>query len=643
MNSTSKVEQIYANSVLLTSISGTNVDITSTTGKVLINGVEPTGGSGGSGLPITGTGYIDITGNITATNGNIRATGDGTTTGKLEAKIIKSEGNVVCEGNLEIPTGNIDLTAGGIQFPSTSTNGINIAGSGDLSINSGDILLTSGNITQSGTGKINTGTGGLDSYGDIQTIGAKDLIIGNNIYFDGTDVFKRVNNPAQNISYKDFKGLVARNDNTIWTGTNDFADTVRLGTESGGVFTESGLTLNTSGTLQSVNINNSNLLQCSNINCGNGGTNEIRCKKIKTRTNEDDVNNPDGWSITQQAPSNPVDGFDKVLDLQAGETGGFCVIRSLDSQTGPNITLDPRTDALGGRVVCNEVALGNGGASSFTMGQPKSGADVANALLKLGTSSSILKFQDSTGNVDLMTLQQEVGTGDGLLLIRAIEFETNGNRIYQLRNGLTNLNVYFKQATEFHEFIFEDNSGGQIIRIRKTQVEFKENMPILFGAYPFQPIQYTLTRTITIRSQQDTSNYTNMVFNALGNGVGAGGRDSWTRVNDGATNLSLYNSLLEGFYKCSITQTSASSSNNFIGVRIVFDYILAASVQDTPDITPPISFGFNKMPASQADPQIIVNHNNSQDTQSQPVFLDFPSQNAGETMSIEVRLTKLDF
>ena len=617
-----------------------NIDIVSRdpNSKIFVNGIEPgSGGSGGS-PPISGVGDITITGNVTAS-------GDGVTSGKIESQSIKSIGNMVCDGNLSVPTGNINLTTGSLQIPSTSTNGINIAGSGDLSINSGDILMSSGNLTGLGTNKITSGSGGLESHGDIVTIGAHDLIVGRDIYFDGNDIYKRdiVGGVPVDTSYKIYKGLVGKNDNNIFTGTNDFANAVRLGTESGGVFTESGLTLNTSGTLQSVNINNTTLLQCGNINCGNGGTNEIRCKKIKTRTNEDDVNNPDGWTITQQKPSNPVDGFDKVLDLQAGETGGFCVVRSLDSQTGPNITLDPRTDALGGRVVCNEVALGNGGSSSFTMGQPKSGADVANALLKLGTSSSILKFQDSTGNVDLMTLQQEVGTGDGLLLIRAIEFETNGNRIYQLRNGLTNLNVYFKQATEFHEFIFEDNSGGQIIRIRKTQVEFKENMPILFGAYPFQPIQYTLTRTITIRSQQDTSNYTNMVFNALGNGVGAGGRDSWTRVNDGATNLSLYNSLLEGFYKCSITQTSASSSNNFIGVRIVFDYILAASVQDTPDITPPISFGFNKMPASQADPQIIVNHNNSQDTQSQPVFLDFPSQNAGETMSIEVRLTKLDF
>ena len=601
MSYTSKTEQIYANTLLLTSETGTDVDIISNTGNVKINGVLPTGGSGTS-LPIDGVGDITVTGNITAN-------GDGVTTGKIEGQSMKSKGVLVCDGKLSVPTNDIEVTTG-------------------------KITLSAGNLEQGGTGKITSGSGGVESYGDITTVGAKDLIIGNNIYFDGTDIFKRTQNPAQDISYKIFKGLIAKNDNNIFTGTNDFANTVRLGTESGGVFTESGLTLNTSGTLQSVNINNSTLLQCGNINCGNGGTNEIRCKKIKTRTNEDDVNNPDGWSITQQAPSNPVDGFDKVLDLQAGETGGFCVIRSLDSQTGPNITLDPRTDALGGRVVCNEVALGNGGASSFTMGQPKSGADVSNALLKLGTSSSVLKFQDSTGNVDLMTLQQEVGTGDGLLLIRAIEFETNGNKIYQLRNGLTNLNVYFKQATEFHEFIFEDNSGGQIIRIRKIQVEFKENIPILFGALPFQPIQYRLTRTITIAANADTTNFTNMAFNCQS--------DTWTKVNDGQS-MSMYNLLLEGYYKCTITQTGDSSSGNFSACDLMFDYVLHLSIQTAPDIdiTEP-AFNYRKKPSNQARPTIRIDHLNTP-VQSQPVFVLYPNQSVGETMPIEVRLTKLDY
>ena len=381
MSFPSKIDRIYANEIQLASQTGTDVDITCTTGQVKINGSVP--GSGSGGLPITGTGNITITGNVIAS-------GDGITSGKIESQSIKSIGNMVCDGNLSVPTGNINLTAGSLQIPVGSTNGINIAGSGDLSINSGDILMASGNLTQSGTGKINTGTGGLDSYGDIQTIGSHDLVIGNNIYFDGTDVFKRTQNPAQNISYKDFKGLVARNDSTVWTGTNDFANTVRLGTESGGTFTPSGLTLNTSGTLQSVNINNSTLLQCGNINCGNGGTNEIRCKKIVTRTNEDDVNNPDGWIITQEAPSNPAQQIDRILDFQAQEANAYVTIRSSEpSQVVPNIVLNPRTSALGGEIISNLFRVGDGALTDWKLENPKTGTDTNNLVITAGDGATL--------------------------------------------------------------------------------------------------------------------------------------------------------------------------------------------------------------------------------------------------------------
>jgi len=103
---------------------GNNIDITATgAGKVFINGVEPgSGGSGGS-PPISGVGDITITGNVTAS-------GDGITTGKIEGQIMKSLGNLVCDGNLEMPLGNIDLTTGNLSIPNTSSGGITIAGTG---------------------------------------------------------------------------------------------------------------------------------------------------------------------------------------------------------------------------------------------------------------------------------------------------------------------------------------------------------------------------------------------------------------------------------------------------------------------------------------------------------------------------------
>ena len=70
---------------------GGDIDIKSTDGgKILVNGVLPTGG-GGISLPINGVGDITVTGNITAN-------GDGINTGKLEGQAIKSIDNIVIAG-----------------------------------------------------------------------------------------------------------------------------------------------------------------------------------------------------------------------------------------------------------------------------------------------------------------------------------------------------------------------------------------------------------------------------------------------------------------------------------------------------------------------------------------------------------------
>jgi len=521
---------------------GKNVDIVSEGGgKILINGVEPTGGSGGQ-LPLTGTGNIDITGNITAE-------GDGITSGKIEGESMKSKGVLVVDGKLTVPTSDLEVT-------------------------NGKIIVGAGNIEQGSAGKIVSGTGGLESHGDIITIGAKDLIMGNNIYFEGTDIYKRENNPPQDTSYKVFKGLVARNDSTIWTGTNDFAEKVRLGTESGGTFTESGLTLNTNGTLQSVNINNSTLLQCGNINCGNGGTNEIRCKKIVTRTNEDDVNNPDGWIITQEAPSNPAQQIDRILDFQAQEANAYISIRSSEpSQIVPNIVLNPRTSALGGEIISNLFRVGDGALTDWNIENPKTGTDTNNLVITAGGGSNA-------------------------------------------------------------EIRFKNNSGADIANIRETAIVLANPIPLQFGAYSFRPIQYKLTKTLTIAAAADTTNFTNMAFNCQS--------DTWTNVNTNQS-ISMYNAALEGYYKCTITQTALSSAGNFNKCDIMFDYIYHLSIQTAPDIdvTEP-AFNYQAKPTNQARPTIRIDHLNTP-VQSQPVFVLYPNQSAGETMPIEVRLTKLDF
>ncbi len=456
-----------------------------------------------------------------------------------------------------------------------------------------------------------------------------------NKYFKRVSVSKN-NLSTENIlgiSYKDFKGLVGKNDNNIFTGTNDFADNVRLGTESGGVFTESGLTLNTSGTLQSVNINNTTLLQCGDINCGNGGTNQIRCKEIITRTNEDDVNNPDGWKIRQEAPSVPAGFADKILDFQGQEANAYMVVRSNDSTIFPNIVLNPRTDALGGLVVTQTLSLGEGGATDYILEQPKSGADTNNLLIKAGNGTNAkIKFQSNSG-ADLMFIEEATpGQGDGrIYLADGIYFGVTG-----LHNSITESgnDLLIDQNNASSSTQIRDNSNNPIFTIKKTEVVLSNNIPLNYGLYSTSPIQYKLTRTLTIAATPDTTNFTNMAFNCRS--------DSWTRVNDN-TSVSMYNVLLEGYYKCTITQTADSSSGNFSACDIMFDYVLHLSIQTAPDIdiTEP-AFNYRKKPTNQARPTIEIDHLNTP-AQSQPVFVLYPNQSAGETMSIEVRLTKLDF
>jgi hypothetical protein len=75
----------------------------------------------------------------------------------------------------------------------------------------------------------------------------------------------------------------------------------------------------------------------------------------------------------------------------------------------------------------------------------------------------------------------------------------------------------------------------------------------------------------------------------------------------------------------------------------MFDYVLHLSIQTAPDIdVSEPAFNYRKKPTNQPRPTIQIDHLNTP-VQSQPVFILYGTQSAGETMPIEVRLTKLDF
>ncbi len=609
----SKGQSIYANRLEVQTVDTDDFDIVNPNGEILLNGVAP--GGGGASLPIIGNGDITITGNITAN-------GDGITNGKIEGQTIKSIGNlVVSSGDLTVSTGEVDIIAG------------------DLSMTDGNLtLFGNGNISVLGTGDIGVGTGGITSVGDIQT-STGDIVSAGDIFFEGSDIKYRSESGGvvTNTSYKDFKQLAGKNDNNTFTGANKFDDNVNefsekvsVGTRDvNGLFTQN-TAINNSGNIECLSLNNGTAITTGTINCDNGGDNSCSAKLFTTRTS-----GTAGWTIEQQEVEN--NAMDNVLQIQGGQAGAYISITdSAFSGFVPNITLDPRTEALGGQIQTDNFRVGDG-ANAFDITQPKSGADANNLLIKAGSANTPIKFQNNAGTTDLVRIEPDSVDGSGTINCPAIYFGTTGNHnsIVNDVSGAGNLNLKIRQATASSEVLFLDNDNTELIRIQKTQVELNENIPLLFGNYSFRPQQYSRTITLTIDESKDDINFTNMIFNARQN-------TDWTNVNNGATGQSLYNAVLAGYYKCTVTQTAISSSSNYDALKVMFDYVLEFSQQTTPDIEPGISFGYKEYPVGGLEPFVEIDHNNNP-VQNQPVYLLFPQQTAGETMAMTVRLTKMEY
>ena len=375
-----------------------DVNIVSQNGQdIKINGVVPSAGGG----IIPPVGDIDFIGNL---NCNDQPGGGSKGIITAEKKMVAGLGGMETTGNIEI-TSNANLTLNG-----------------------------NGSILQLGSGSITSGSGGIESTGDIKTIGAFDLEIGKDIYFDGTDIYHRTNNPVAQQSYKDFKELVGLGDNNKFTGANqfnsnttEFAAKVSVGTRDpvSLLFTQN-LALNTSGNIESKTINNNTQIQCGNINCGNGGLNEVRAAVFNTRTNEH--NQPDGWLIEQTLPSNPAQPIDKILQIKAQEAGAVVSITPSDFQgTNPAIILDPNDTANGGKIY----------AANFTLGS----------------------------TVDRYRLTQDI-------------------------TGPLSDTLQISAPTANSKVQFIDNSNNVILDVNKTQVVLGSNIPINFGNFSFRPQQF---------------------------------------------------------------------------------------------------------------------------------------------------------
>jgi hypothetical protein len=533
-----------------------DVNIVSKNGtNIKINGVVVSAGGGGGGLPISGTGDITITGNITCN-------GDGISNGKMEGQTIKSIDNIVISsGSLEVVTGGVDIKANGNMT-----------------------LEGNGNINQQGTGKITSGSSGIESKGDIKTIGAFDLEIGKDIYFDGTDIYHRTFNPSAQKSYKDYKQLAGLNDANKFTGANqfnsnttEFAAKVSVGTRDpvSLLFTQN-LALNTSGNIESKTINNNTQIQSGNINCGNGGLNEVRARVFNTRTNEHNL--PDGWLIEQGLPNSPAQPLDKVLQIKAQEAGAVVSITPSDFiGTNPAIILDPNTTANGGKIY----------AANFTLGS---------------TVDRYRLTQDITG-----------GLSDTL----------------QISAPTANSKVEFR-----------DNSNNVILDVNKTEVVLGPTIPINFGQYSFRPIQFY--RDITGFSFNNSAfGSTNIIFSTsdsdwVNKNTGA--------VNQ-SLNIGVESN--RGGYKLSFRQTSAGTLGQINQLRIMSDICISQPNDADPQISlpSPVAYSFeaydggtvggvnNLSPIITMTPGSFVFN----------VYAQFPGVSGNETSNVRITLTKMDY
>ena len=591
----------------------TGFDIITNNGRsILINGVDPTSGGGSGGGPYDGPG------NIRLNTGNLTAVGDGISNGKIEGQTIKSIDNIVItSGSLEVTTGGVDIKANGNMT-----------------------LEGNGNINQLGTGKISSGSGGIESLGDIKTIGAFDLEIGQNIYFDGDDIFHRTNNPSAQKSYKDYKQLVGLNDANVFTGANQFNDNttefaakVSVGTRDpvSELFTQN-LALNSSGNIESKTINNTTIVQCGNVNCGNAGLNEVRARQFKTRTNEN--NSPEGWTISQQTPSNPAVTFDRALAFTGGEANAFISI--LDNAHGiiPNIVLDPRTSALGGLIVANTYQVGPS-AEGFKIEQPNSGTEIDNLLVKAGQNEGQVKFQNNAGTIDLAIIQKDSVTNQGRLYCPAIFFGTTGihNSIVNDTSGADSLVLKIKQATASSKVEFLDNAAASIMEVKKTEIELGTTIPINFGAYSFLPVQFY--KDITAFSFNNSAlGSTNLIFKT---------NDSdWINKNTGATgqNLGMSIAANRGAYKLGFAQIGAGALGQINDLRFISDTVLTQANDNLPNVILPSASAYSFEAYDGTSAPVVTM---APGFLHYSVFAQFPGVSGSETSNVRITLTKMPY
>ncbi len=295
-NFPSKQESIYTNNLVLTSQTGTDVDITCSTGNIKINGSVP--GGGGGSLPINGAG------DITLNTGNLTALGDGIADGKIEGQTIKSVGTLVVSGG-----------------------GANIIG-------------------------------GINSTGDIQTLGGNtDIVSSRNFILDGTQVIKRTDNAGvvSETEYVRHVGGAIKQETNIFTSTNEFQDNVTVsgvGTQFNvpqGSIGSNTANINTGITCGSISVDNGSEGSGQFCNARSFGFKPSGSLSWTLEQQPVTGQVPDVLQISQ---AQAFGGTPKYIAITSSDYN--------PQSDQPNIIIDPQTQALGGKMYINTVQFGRG-------------------------------------------------------------------------------------------------------------------------------------------------------------------------------------------------------------------------------------------------------------------------------------------
>jgi hypothetical protein len=488
-----------------------------------------------------------------------------------------------------------------------------ILGQGDQDVNlvskNGRDIKINGIVPSAGGG------GGVPPIGDVSFVG--NLIVddnidnlGNkgNIIFGGKDIYHSTpqvpGQPAvDDISYVTFKQLAEKNETNTFTEINTFKEVVKiqaLNADPVPVFVDK-ISLNKDGSINAEGQLKANGLICEN---GSTDTNYVKARVFDFRPkgeNDAPDNELTGWNFSQKKPDAgaPAEADNYLMLQNTQPTGSFNLVKSSFDPQNPtefDIILDPQN----GKVKT---------ATSFDAPQ--------------------VNFRRDPLNDAWSISQPPIGDpAEGTLIARSPS-------VFGSFNILDSASSSWAQFSALATTLPKATTINSTLNVNGNTT-LSSISSLLFGAYIFRPQQYSRNITLTIDGTKDTTNFTNMIFNPRDN------PSNWTNVNTGATNQHIYNAALAGYYKCTVTQTALSSASNYDGIKVIFDYVLEFSLQTSPDIEPPVSYGYKVKPSGGQPPTIDVDHTNNP-VQSQPVFLLFPNQNAGETMEMTVKLTKLDF